>query len=77
MPFISVNGIKIHFNVEGNKCGTKLVFLHGWAASSEWWVRQVKVLSKDYRMILVDLPGHGLSRDLPIHFGEKTLLIGS
>ncbi|MCK4953634.1 hypothetical protein KAS14_07610 [Candidatus Bathyarchaeota archaeon] len=32
-----------------------------------WWVRQIPVLSKVYRMILADLPGHSQSDALPKH----------
>ena len=36
-----------------------LVFLHGFALDSRIWRRQVEAFGKDYRLILVDLPGFG------------------
>jgi pimeloyl-ACP methyl ester carboxylesterase len=54
---------KVSYSIVGHG-GRELVFLHGWAANSRWWVRQVPVISKDYKMILVDLPGHGLFSSL-------------
>lgn len=36
-----------------------LVFLHGFAMDSRMWRRQVEAFSKDYRLVLVDLPGFG------------------
>jgi pimeloyl-ACP methyl ester carboxylesterase len=36
-----------------------LVFLHGFAMDSRMWKRQVEAFAKDYRVVLVDLPGFG------------------
>ena len=36
-----------------------LVFLHGFAMDSRIWRRQVEAFGKDYRLLLVDLPGFG------------------
>lgn len=36
-----------------------LVFLHGFAMDSRIWRRQVEAFAKDYRLVLVDLPGFG------------------
>jgi pimeloyl-ACP methyl ester carboxylesterase len=42
-------------------CGTPLVFLHGWCMSSVVWGMQTAELSKSFRVIALDLRGHGLS----------------
>ena len=68
---IDFHGKKIYYWIVGEG-KRELVFLHGWAGKSEWWIRQIPALSKEYRMILVDLPGHGQSESLS-KYGEKTL----
>jgi len=41
--------------------GSPLVFLHGLGGSQYDWLLQIPVFSAHYRLILVDLRGHGLS----------------
>jgi len=43
--------------------GTPIVFIHGWCMSSAVWRLQLEGLSDAFRVITVDLPGHG--RSLP------------
>ncbi|HEC20870.1 MAG TPA: pimeloyl-[acyl-carrier protein] methyl ester esterase [Gammaproteobacteria bacterium] len=45
--------------------GPDLVLLHGWAMNGDVWEDIVPALAKDYRVTLVDLPGHGRSQDCP------------
>lgn len=40
---------------------TTLVFIHCWSCNREYWKNQVGAFSRDYRLILLDLPGHGNS----------------
>lgn len=42
-----------------------LLFLHGLGSSADDWERQLPAVAEDYRVILVDLPGHGRSA-LPV-----------
>ena len=54
----TVDGIKIHSSVAGK--GPKTVILvHGWTCDETTWNAQVPELSKEYRVITLDLPGHG------------------
>ncbi len=56
----TVDGLKIHSTVTGK--GPKTVILvHGWTCDETTWSEQVGVLSKQYRVITLDLPGHGKS----------------
>ncbi len=57
--FYSYDGIKIHFEDMGS--GRPLVFIHGFAASMDSWRFLVGPFKKDYRLILLDLKGHGYS----------------
>src|ERR1700733_1180935 len=56
----SVDGIKIHSSTAGK--GPKTVILvHGWTCDETTWNAQLPELSKEYRVITLDLPGHGQS----------------
>jgi pimeloyl-ACP methyl ester carboxylesterase len=56
----SVDDIKIHSSTAGK--GPKTVILvHGWTCDETTWNAQVPELSKEYRVITLDLPGHGRS----------------
>ncbi|MBB3082324.1 alpha/beta fold hydrolase [Geodermatophilus sabuli] len=48
----------------GSPGAPAIVFLHGVAASSWMWWRQVPAFA-DHLCLAVDLPGHGRSRDVP------------
>jgi pimeloyl-ACP methyl ester carboxylesterase len=56
----TVDSIKIHSSIAGT--GPKTVILvHGWTCDETTWNAQVPVLSKEYRVVTLDLPGHGQS----------------
>jgi pimeloyl-ACP methyl ester carboxylesterase len=56
----TVDGVKLHSTVTGK--GPKTVILvHGWTCDDTTWTSQVPALSKDYRVVTLDLPGHGQS----------------
>jgi pimeloyl-ACP methyl ester carboxylesterase len=41
--------------------GFPLVFVHGFTTTSEFWKEQAEEFSKSYRVIRINLPGHGAS----------------
>jgi pimeloyl-ACP methyl ester carboxylesterase len=51
----------LHVQVDGNQRARPLVLLHGLANSSRAWDRLVPLLARRYRVIRVDLLGHGKS----------------
>jgi pimeloyl-[acyl-carrier protein] methyl ester esterase len=51
---------------EDSGTGTPIVFIHGWCMSSAVWRLQRDGLSDSFRVIAIDLPGHGIS---PPHAG--------
>ena len=56
----TVDGINIHWSTSGQ--GRKTVILvHGWTCDETTWQSQVPELAKHYRVITLDLPGHGQS----------------
>ncbi|MBT7559547.1 MAG: alpha/beta fold hydrolase, partial [Rhodobacterales bacterium] len=43
-----------------------LVLVHGFMGGSAQWEKQIKDLSKDFEIILIDLPGFGANNHLPV-----------
>ena len=56
----TVDGIQIHSTVRGKGPKT-IIFVHGWTCDESSWANQVPVFEKNYRVITLDLPGHGKS----------------
>src|SRR5437867_8988426 len=54
------DGLTIAYDVRG-KGDTALVFLHGWCMDRESWKHQLDKFAGDYRVVAVDLGGHGES----------------
>ncbi len=57
--YILCNGGKIYYTDSGS--GTPVVLLHGYLESSQIWNGFARNLSGFYRVISIDLPGHGSS----------------
>ena len=57
--FMPLDGNRIHYRDEGQ--GEVIVLLHGTASSLHTWDSWVPELSKQYRVIRMDLPGFGLT----------------
>jgi sigma-B regulation protein RsbQ len=56
----SVDSLKIHSSITGN--GSKTVILvHGYTCDESTWTEQIPALAKEYRVVTLDLPGHGKS----------------
>jgi pimeloyl-ACP methyl ester carboxylesterase len=49
----------IHYTVEGE--GRAIVFIHGFLETSKIWMEFTKELKKYFKIIAIDLPGHGKS----------------
>lgn len=56
------DGVRVHYRDEGNRDGPAIVLVHGFSASLHTWEPWVERLGDDYRVISLDLPGHGLTR---------------
>ncbi len=59
------NGARVHYRDEGNPGGQPLVLIHGSNASLHTWEPWVTILGNQYRIISMDLPGHGLTGRVP------------
>jgi pimeloyl-ACP methyl ester carboxylesterase len=58
------DGMRVHFRDVGPRDAPVIVLVHGFSASLHTWDGWVSNLKRDYRVITIDLPGHGLSRCL-------------
>lgn len=59
MKKLKVNSNEIAYKDMGE--GEPIVFLHGFCGSMSYWDKVAPELSKEYRVILIDLRGHGAS----------------
>jgi pimeloyl-[acyl-carrier protein] methyl ester esterase len=53
----------MHIEQRGRSTGPALVLIHGWAMHSEIFAPLIAELESDFYLYLIDLPGHGRSRD--------------
>jgi len=60
IKYAGATGSRIAYETHGR--GSKaVVFVHGWTCDRSFWNRQVPALKEEFRVILIDLPGHGRS----------------
>ena len=57
---LSADNIVISYHVEG-KGNPALVFVHGWCCDKSYWKHQVPYFAEKYKVITIDLAGHGKS----------------
>lgn len=53
---------EVHYSVTGHR-GSVILLVHGWACDQRVWWKNVSDLSRDHRVIAIDLPGHGQSAE--------------
>jgi pimeloyl-ACP methyl ester carboxylesterase len=59
MPKIDRDGVKIYYEVYGS--GTPLLLTHGYSSTAAMWQGQIAALSKNHKLVLWDMRGHGQS----------------
>lgn len=59
------NKANVHYRDQGNPNGKIIVMVHGGFGSLHNWEGWVEALKKEYRLISMDLLGHGLTGDYP------------
>lgn len=57
---LSKDRVEIAYTVEG-KGEPALVFVHGWSCDKSYWSNQVRAFSPKYKVVTIDLAGHGES----------------
>ncbi|MGR4891338.1 alpha/beta fold hydrolase [Sphingopyxis sp. LARHCG72] len=58
-------GQRIHYRDQGSRDGPAIILLHGSNASLQTWEPLVQRLGGTYRIVTLDLPGHGLTGATP------------
>jgi non-heme chloroperoxidase len=53
------DGAKIYYEDHGE--GQSILLVHGWMCSSKFWQKNVPELAKEFRVVTIDLRGHGNS----------------
>ncbi|MFI5308829.1 MAG: alpha/beta fold hydrolase [Polyangiales bacterium] len=59
------SGARVHVRDEGKRDGPALVLVHGSNDSLHTWEAWVPLLGRDFRLVSLDLPGHGLTGRVP------------
>ena len=63
--FVDVDGAAVHYLAWGEPGRKGLVFVHGGAAHAHWWTHVAATFSRQYRVVAIDLSGHGDSEHRP------------
>lgn len=56
---VGCNGCDINYLAWGDEGAPGLIFIHGGAAHAHWWSFLVPLLADHYRVVAMDLSGHG------------------
>ena len=75
MPFtdelIEVEGARIHYLAWGEVGRRGLVFVHGGGAHAHWWTHVAATFASEFRVVALDLSGHGDSDHREIYDLEQ------
>jgi pimeloyl-ACP methyl ester carboxylesterase len=71
-PYIAVSkdGTPISYEIYG-KGEPTLVFVHGWNCDARYWRAQLPHFSKNHRVVMLDLAGHGHSGSTRLQYTMK------
>lgn len=65
MKFTKANGLVIHFSDCGRRDGPPLVFINSLGTDFRIWTEVAEILAPDFRIVVYDKRGHGLSESGP------------
>jgi len=60
VPYVKIRDVTINYIMEGEGLET-IVFIHGLGENLESWKHQINYFSKEYKVVALDLRGHGNS----------------
>jgi pimeloyl-ACP methyl ester carboxylesterase len=69
--------IRRAFEAAGPADAPVLILLHGTRRTRGMWHHQVRDLSDEFRVVAVDLPGHGALADVPFRLADATALVAT
>ncbi len=55
-------GLRAHYRDDGPRDAPTVLLVHGFGDSFLSWAPWIEILARDFRVVTVDLPGHGLTR---------------
>ena len=67
---LTANGASVYCEKSG-ETGEQVLLLHGWGCTTEHFRPIIQALEKDYRLTVIDFPGHGKSGRPPEPWGVK------
>ena len=77
--FVEVQGCRIHYLRWGEEDRPGVVFIHGGAAHAHWWSFIAPHLTPEYRVVAIDLSGHGDSGRRKLyprdHWAEEVMAV--
>lgn len=56
---VTVDGARIHYLAWGEPGRRGLIFVHGGAAHAHWWTHLAAAYARTFRVVAIDLSGHG------------------
>ena len=65
-----LDGARVRYQSFG-KGATGVVLIHGWICDHSFWIRNIPALSAEYRVIAMDLPGHGGSDGPKVEYSQQ------
>jgi 3-oxoadipate enol-lactonase len=65
MKFMKANGLVIHYLDQGRRDGPTLVFVNSLGCDFRIWTEVAEILAPDFRIVMYDKRGHGLSESGP------------
>jgi 3-oxoadipate enol-lactonase len=65
MKFIKANGLVLHYLDRGRRDGPPLVFINSLGTDFRIWNEVAEILASDFRIVMYDKRGHGLSESRP------------
>ncbi|MHB8410832.1 MAG: alpha/beta fold hydrolase [Candidatus Acidiferrales bacterium] len=63
------------YDIAGPPGAPAIIFVHGMRVTRNMWKPQMERLSDAYRLIALDLPGHGALKDVPFRLGDAVARI--
>ncbi len=68
------NGLRLHVRETGNPRGKSILFIHGFSLNGLTWNKQLhSALAKEFRLVAMDIRGHGLSEKPRDVYGDSKM----
>ena len=68
---VEVDGVAVHYLAWGQPGRRGLVFVHGGGAHAHWWTHVAATFAQDFRVVAIDLSGHGDSQHRDLYTPEQ------